>query len=268
MKSLRRRVLLTALGTALSACASRPAPPVQHYTLGMSRADFRDYGGAKSDPCDAEQRWLNDELTAVNGLLARFVNGTEQLSNPRALEHAQQVELLKEAQASLPKVLDVHEGNLRGLARCGFKDKGAFPEISRRGQELLKEARARLAESDAVLAAAALRTAQEKWKEETPQRESTARGTWCTANPKVGEATVFYARQGLAGGTTWHFCDGARVEQAAGAEPTFVEPEDLNRRERRKVQPPRYLEAAANFPAEEIDRPPDGSAPKSASPAP
>ncbi|NTX06021.1 MULTISPECIES: hypothetical protein [Myxococcus] len=268
MKSFRRRVLLAALGTALSACASRPAPPVQHYSLGMSRADYRDYGGAKSDPCEAEPRWLSDELTAVNGLLARFVTGTEKLATPEAPEHAQQVELVKEAQGSLPRVLDIHEANLRGLARCGFKDRGAFPEISRRGQELLKEARTRLAESDAVLAAAAVRTTQEKWKEESPQRESTARGTWCTADPKVGEATVFYARQGLDGGTTWQFCDGARVEQRSGAEPTFVEPEGLNRRDRRKVQPPRYLEAAANFPAEEIDRPPDGSAPKSASPAP
>lgn len=269
MKSLRRRVLLTALGTALSACASHPAPPVQHYTLGMSRADYRDYGGSKSDPCDAEQRWLTDELTAVNGLLARFINGTEQLATKTlAADHAQQVELLTEARTSLPKVMDVHEANLRGLARCGFKDKGAFPEISRRGQELLKEARERLSASDALLAAAAVRTAQEKWKEESPQRENTARGTWCTANPKLGEATVFYARQDLAGNTAWHFCDGARVEQRSGAEPAFVEPEDLNRKDRRKVQPPRYLEAAANFPFEEIDRPPDGTTPKSASPAP
>ncbi|MFY1826678.1 hypothetical protein ACN47A_12240 [Myxococcus fulvus] len=268
MKVTGRRVLLAALGASLSACASRPAPPVLHYSLGISRADYRDYGGAKANPCDAEQRWLSDELTAVNGVLARFVNGTDKLDTPASPDHAQQVELLKEAQQTLPPVLAVHENNLRGLSRCGFKDKGAFPEIARRGGELVKEARSRLSDADSVLTAVSLRQAQDQWKEESPQREATARGTWCTAEPKIGEATVFYARAGLDGTFRWHFCDGSLVEQRAGAEPTYVEPEGLNKRDRRRIQPPRYLEAAANFPAEEIDRPPETGAPKSASPAP
>ncbi|WP_338870305.1 hypothetical protein [Myxococcus stipitatus] len=268
MKVIRRRIALTALGATLSACATRPAPPVQHYSLGMSRADFRDYGGSKANPCDAEQRWLSDELTAVNGLLARFVDGTDKLGNPNSVDHARQVELLKEAQRSLPPVLDVHESNLRGLARCGFRDKGAFPEISRRGGELVKEARGRLAEADGVLAQAALRASQAKWKDDSLQREATARGTWCTETPKVGEATVYFARQGLEGGTEWFFCDGSRVEQRAGAEPSYVEPDGLKPQDRRRIKPPRYLEAAVNFPAEEIDRAPDGTAPKSAAPTP
>jgi hypothetical protein len=45
--------------------------------------------------------------------------------------------------------------------------------------------------------------------------------------------------------------------QRAGGEPQLVEPEGLTRRDRRRVQPPRYLEAAGNFPPEEMDRPPD-----------
>jgi len=268
MKSLCRRILLVGLGGVLSACAARPVPAVRHYSLGMSRADYRDYAGAKADPCDAEPRWLSDELTAINGLLSRFLDGTQKAADLDAPEQAQHLALLEEASRTLPPILEVHEGNLRGLARCKFRDNGAFPEISRRGGELVKSARERLGETQAAVAATALRATQQAWKEGAAEREATARGTWCTANPKVGEASVFYARQNLDGVTEWRFCDGSRVEQRADAEPTFIEPEGLSARERRRVQPPRYLQAAKEFPAEEIDRAPTTAAAKSDASAP
>ncbi|MCP3105115.1 hypothetical protein LZ198_40235 [Myxococcus sp. K15C18031901] len=263
MKSLRRRILLVGLGGALSACAARPAPPVMHYSLGMSRADYRDYTRGKASPCDAEPRWLSDELSAVNGLLSRFLDGTEKAADLDAPEQGQQLTLLEEASRTLPPLLDVHEGNLRGLARCKFRDTGAFPELSRRGTELVGSARERLAGTQAAVAASALKATQDAWKEGARERESTARGTWCTANPKVGEASVFYARQNLEGVTEWRFCDGSRVEQRPDAEPSFVEPEGVSARDRRRIQPPRYLQAAKEFPAEEIDRAPTTAAAKS-----
>ena len=70
------------LGTiALSACAAKQVAPMQKYTLGMGRAEYRDYGGARA-LCEAEPRWLADELSSVNGLLARFLSSTEQAGDP------------------------------------------------------------------------------------------------------------------------------------------------------------------------------------------
>ena len=62
------------LGVTLLACSAKHAPPAKHYALGMSRVEYRDYAAAKANPCDAEPRWLADELTAVNGLLARYLS--------------------------------------------------------------------------------------------------------------------------------------------------------------------------------------------------
>ncbi|MCP3142811.1 hypothetical protein [Pyxidicoccus xibeiensis] len=250
MTAIFRRLALTGLGVALGACATKAAPPTQRYALGMARADYRDYAGAKANPCDAEPRWLSDELTAVNGLLSRFLQDTE------APQQAQQAALLQEATRTLPPVLKVHEGTLAALQQCGFRRSGAFPEIARRGAELLKATQARLAEAPAALEAAALGEARKRWQEEAPQREATARGSWCADKPQVGQALLYYARQDAEGRTEWRFCDGLRVEQPANGAPQLVEPEGLSARDRRRIQPQRYLDAARDFPPEEVDRQP------------
>lgn len=256
MKAICRRIALVGLGTVLGACAARQAPPVQRYALGMARAEYRDYAGAKASPCDAEPRWLSDELTAVNGLLSRFLKGTEKAATPDALEHPAHLELLQEALRTLPPVLAVHRGNLTALQGCGFRRSGAFPEIAQRGTALVKEAQSRLDDAPQALAAAQLREARQKWRDEAPEREAAARGTWCSKDPQVGQPDLYYARQLPEGRTEWLFCDGHRVEQSPGGEPTLQSPEGLTRRERRRVQPQRYLDAASSYPTEEVDRQP------------
>ncbi|MFP2912610.1 hypothetical protein ACLESD_47875, partial [Pyxidicoccus sp. 3LFB2] len=231
MRANLQRLVLMGVGVALGACAARPAPPVQRYVLGMSRAEYRDYRGTKVTPCDAEPRWLADELTTVNGLLSRFLRETEQLPAVDAPEHGARVALLQEATRTLPPLLEVHGGTLRGLEQCGFRRSGAFPEIAQRGAELVAATKARLAQAPAALEAAALNEARRQWKEQAPQREATARGTWCPDPPKVGQPDVYYAREEADGRTAWRFCDGHRVERAPGGEPQLIEPEGLTRRE-------------------------------------
>jgi hypothetical protein len=254
MNYLSRKLwIVGGLGLALGACGPKRVAPVQQYSLGTSRAEYRDYTGARTNICDAESRWLSDELSGVNGLLARFLSSTEQAKDPKAAEHAQQVELLKEAAGSLGKVLDVHQANLKAVQSCGFAKSGAFPELTKRGTELVELSRARLAEASTVVA---VEEAQRKWQEEAPQREQTARQTWCAKNPEVGSTDVYYARMFADGRTEWLFCDGHIVQSAGGAEPTLVSPEGLSAKDKRKVKPPRYYEAARGYPAEEIDKQP------------
>ncbi|MET0401294.1 MAG: hypothetical protein ABW123_02780 [Cystobacter sp.] len=257
----RKQWIIGGVGLVLGACATQQVP-VKHYTLAGGRAEYRDYAGERANICDSEPRWLMDELSSMNGLLARFVSSTEQVNTPGAAEHTQQVQLLKDASGTLGKVLDVHQSNLKALQGCGFARSGAFPELGRRGLELVDMSRTRisvLGEMNKVEAA------QNKWKDEAPQREQTARQTWCAKNPEVGSTDLFYARRFADGRTEWLFCDGHRVQAASeSAEPTLVSPEGLSVKERRKVKPPRYLEAARGYPAEEIDKQPTENAPAAA----
>ncbi|MCY1081236.1 hypothetical protein [Archangium lansingense] len=261
----RKLWIVGGMSLALGACGAGKVVPVQRYSLGVSRADYRDYTGAKSNICDAEPRWLTDELSAMNGLMTRFLSETEQVKNPQSVDYARSVELLKEAAGSLEKVLKVHQTNLQAMQKCGFARSGAFPDIAKRGTELLEQSRARLAGGGQLLA---LEEVQRKWKEEAPQREQTARQTWCAKTPEVGSTDLYYARKFADGRTEWLFCDGHVVQSAAtGGEPTLVSPEGLSAKDRRKVKPPRYLEAAQSYPAEEIDKQPKSVA-DAAAPAP
>ncbi|WP_233585969.1 hypothetical protein [Corallococcus sp. CA054B] len=256
MMTLARSIALLGLGAVFGGCAAKQAPPVQHYALGMSRAEYRDYTGAKASPCDAEPRWFQDELTAVNGLLARFVKETDQALDPKALEHAKHLALLEEGLRTLPPVLKVHENNLQALKACGFRSTGAFPELARRGGELLTETRERMELGPRIQAAAALREAQKQWREQGGEREAKARETWCPKPSKVGQPDLFFARVSPDGRTEWFFCDGHVVEKSGDAEPALLSPEGLSKAERRRVQAKKYLDAAQAYPTEEMDREP------------
>jgi hypothetical protein len=261
------RNLLVGICLLLGACAGRTVAPLQRYSLGMARAEYRDYTRARAVLCESEPRWLADELSSVNGLLARFLTSTAEATNPQALHHAVHLRLLQEATGSLGPVMKIHHQNLAALSECDFQRSGAFPEIARRGTELLERSKARLAESSAALAAAELLKAQQKWLEEAPARKAAARQTWCTPDPKVGNADLYFARQSLNGRTEWFFCDGLMVEEVAGGEPQLITPEWLSRRERRRIQSQRYLDAAKDYPASDIDRQPSSSAGPGTAPA-
>ncbi|MDY7231975.1 hypothetical protein [Hyalangium rubrum] len=254
------RFLLVSLCASLGACAARQAASLQSYSLGMARAEYRDYVGARVPLCDTEPRWLSDELSSVNGLLARFLSGTEQAANPEALQHSQHLGLLQEATRTLEPVMKIHRQNLKALGECGFHRTGAFPELTRRGTELLEQVKARMSEAPSALAAAELRRAQRRWVEEAPAREASARQTWCTPLPTVGNADLYFARETNDGRTEWLFCDGLRVAAPAEGEPQLITPEGLSKRDRRRIQPQRYLDAAKAYPASEIDRLPDAAA--------
>lgn len=251
-----RLLLLAGVGALLGACTVKRSAPVQRYALGLARAEYRDYSGAQTSPCDAEPRWLTDELSAVNGLLARFLRETAKAGDLEAVNQEKHLALLQEATDTLEPVLKVHAANLTELRACDFRNTGAFPELARRGTDLVQRAWERLAEAPGIIAAKQLREAQKQWLDQAPVREAEARRTWCAPRPTVGSADLYFAREYPNGRTEWLFCDGHVVESRPGGEPVLVGPEGLSYRERRRVVPKRYLEAARNYPPEEVDRQP------------
>jgi hypothetical protein len=246
------RILLLSLCAALSACAAKKPPPPQSATLGENKLEYRDYSRVKGSLCDADPRRLGPELQKINDVLEQFVSKTENASKPEAT--AEEVELLRTGSQSLGPVVDVHGKNLAGLSGCGFKKQAPFPEIAQKGEPLVKQAKARLDEASTVLAAADKRMAESKWREESTAREATAKQTWCTGKVTVGSGDLYFARQEPDGKTRWNFCDGVAVESAAGAEPTVIVPDTISKKDRKKIQDKRYLDAAKGYPAEEIDK--------------
>ncbi len=246
------RILLLGLCAALAACAAKKPPPAQRLTLGESNVEYRDYSLVKGSLCAADPRKLAPELQKINELLEQFVAKAEEAAKPDAT--AEQVEVLREGSKSLSPVVQAHSKNLAGLSACGFKKQAPFPELAKKGDEVLKQAKERLAEAPTVLADADQRLAEKKWREESTTRETTARQTFCTAKTSVGSGDLYFARQEPHGKTQWLFCDGVIVEQASGGESTVIIPESIGKKERKRIQDKRYLEAAKNLPAEEIDK--------------
>jgi hypothetical protein len=246
------RILLLSLCAALSACAAKKPPPPQSLTLGENKLEYRDYSRVKGSLCDADPRRLGPELQKINEVLEQFVSKTEGASKPEAT--AEEVELLREGSKSLGPVVDAHTKNLAGLSGCGFKKQAPFPEIAQKGEPIAKQAKARLDEAPAVLAEADKRLAEAKWREESAAREATAKQTWCAGKVTVGSGDLYFARQEPDGKIRWHFCDGVAVEWSSGTEPAVIVPESISKKDRKRIQDKRYVEAAKGYPREEIDK--------------
>jgi hypothetical protein len=246
------RILLLGLSAALAACAAKKPPPPQSVTLGQNKLEYRDYARVKGSLCGMNPRLLGPELQKINETLEQFVAKTEGASKPEAT--AEEVGLLSEGSKSLGPVVDAHGRNLTALSGCGFKKQAPFPDLMKKGNEIVTQAKARLAEAPAVLAVAEKRIAEEKWREESAAREATAKQTWCGGKVAVGSGDVYFARQESDGKMRWLFCDGVTVEWTSGSEPAVVIPDTISKKDRRKIQDKRYLEAVKAYPAEEIDK--------------
>jgi hypothetical protein len=221
-------------------------------TLGETKLEYRDYSLVRGSLCDVDPRLLANELKKINEVLEQFVSSTEASVKPEAT--AEQVELLREGSTALKPVVEAHGKNIAGLRSCGLTQP-PFPELAKKGEEVVKSAKDRLAEAPDVLAAADKRFAEARWREESATREANAKQEWCKAGTAVGSGDLYFARQETDGKTQWLFCDGMVVEAAPDGEPSLIIPDSLSKKDRRRIQAARYLEAAKSYPAEEIDRP-------------
>jgi hypothetical protein len=220
--------------------------------MGGTKLEYRDYSLVRGSLCDVEPRRLADELKKINEVLEQFVSSTDAAVKPEAT--SEQVEVLREGSTALKPVVEAHGKNLSGLRSCGLT-KPPFAELAKKGEEAVKSAKARLAEAPGALTAADKRIAEAKWREESATREASAKQEWCKAGTTVGSGDIYFSRQEGDGKTQWLFCDGLVVEAASGGEPSLIVPDSISKKDRRKIQAARYLDAAKKYPAEEIDRP-------------
>ncbi|MBK7857895.1 MAG: hypothetical protein IPJ65_04565 [Archangiaceae bacterium] len=205
-----------------------------------------------SEICDAEPRFLLDELTAVNSALGRYLD--------RARGDAPQdwperrIALADELGEGLSSVADLHQQNLGALAGCGFAASAGFPFVRQRGLALIEAARARAARLPAVIAEARRARAREAWAKSLPSLREAARAG-CRA--RSAAPRVFFAWADDQG-THWCFCDGARVSLADDRqEPELEPPLREPARGRHPFTQQQYLDAVRDFPHSSVAAAPE-----------
>jgi len=240
---MTRALCLLLLG---SACAQvKPTIKAQPFDLGGVRASVREFPGASI--CDAEPRFLIDELASVNGLL-RHVVQTLPSADAELTDGA--IALVEESVERLPVLLASHEKSLTSLQRCSFAATGAWPGLIARGRELMNETRARLEAAPGQLQAAKQARVVEAWRRERLSQQVAA--TRACA-PKKGAVVSFAWTEGAT--TTWLFCDGAQVTRVAGQAPVLERPlPELSRG--RPVKDAAYLSAVERYPTASVFPPP------------
>ncbi len=251
------------LALALTGCAAgrnSTPPPLETYTLGIWRAEYRNYADSRTSICTAEPRWLIDQISSVNGVLSRWLDATQRGADERWTRA--DLSLLEEGSSTLPELADVHARNLQAVGRCRFARERAWPDLRTRGMELTEAVKARAEWTPKLRAYLTERDLHAAWHSERPNREANARRTCPDRPPRRGPPPLYFASANEAGEVRWLFCDGAQVIAAAsGGTPQFEPPPGLSARDARRLQPQGYLEAAFDFPEARIDRPPPAPEP-------
>lgn len=247
------RKALFLIAAVASGCVMRPpAPPrPESYTLGTTKATYRAYKGATSGICEAEPRWLSEELAAVNSLLARYLSETEGEADDEW--PAARLALLTDAVETLPPVVTIHEENLEELERCGFRRSGLLPQIRTRGRELIGATRARFERSKQLAAYVSAREARKQWLRDRPAEELRAKEV---CEPKSRAVVLYYAWRDEAGKSRFLFCDGATMISDPTGATEFTPPSGLSKWQKKRLKQDRYIEAVFAVPPDQISAAP------------
>lgn len=234
------RKALFLIAAVASGCVLRPPTPprLETYTLGPVKANYRAYKGASSGICDAEHRWLSDELAAVNTLFSRYLAESE--GDVDGEWKQARLDLLEEATQSMPAIVQIHEDNLNELEGCSFKRKGLLPQIRGRGRELIALTRERLEFTPKLVAYVRAREARADWIRDRPAQEIKAKEV-CEPKPKKGELVLYYAWRDDEGKTRFLFCDGAIMTTDKAGATEFVPPPGLSRWQRKRLKQDGYI---------------------------
>ncbi|MBL8919116.1 MAG: hypothetical protein JNJ54_09675 [Myxococcaceae bacterium] len=225
----------------------RPTIRSEPFDFGGVRATVRAFPGGAI--CDAEPRFLIDEVASVNGLLSRFVSTTPSSADAEWSDAS--MALVEDALERLPTLVQLHQRNLDALTRCDFAREGAWPPLIARGKALLEGTRALLAAAPEHLQAVREARALAEWRRERLVQQQSARRA-CPLRP--GSPIIFFAWRD-AGRTTWSFCDGAEVVREGDGAPRLGSPAlEVNRR--RPPPEAAYFKAVGRYPADAIAAPP------------
>lgn len=241
-----------ALGCMLS-CSTAPRKTVhaehpERLDFNGTRASWRVF--TDDSICEAEPRFLRDELLSVNELLKRFVARAE--ADDKAPWPAADVALIAEAQRVLPEVISQHAENLAQVQRCAFRETAGYPSVIERGLAFVAQSKALLESAPQVIARVKARRAYAVWDASRLASQESARRLCPTKATR--QPVLYFAFRDESQRTSWLFCDGVAVLKTADHEPEVeMPPAELGRRTRRAAD---YLRLASEYPKSTIVAPP------------
>lgn len=233
----------------LCGCAAHEAPASRVHTVAGVRVAFRAW--PPSQICEAEPRFLLDELTAVNSGLQRYLDAAR--SDAPADWPERRIRAVEALAEGLDEVVTQHETNVKGVAACGFAASAGYPFVRTRGLELIREVRERRTQLPERFAAARLERARDEWSRSLPSLRESARSACPT---RTAAPQVFFAWADDEG-THWWFCDGAQLVRPAAPEEAELDllVKDTPRGQRAFTRQ-QYLDVAAGFPVERLSMAP------------
>ncbi|MBL8950413.1 MAG: hypothetical protein JNK82_06530 [Myxococcaceae bacterium] len=240
---MTRALPLVVLATA---CAHREPPPLTTVHLAGAAVTYRPWGGPRV--CEAEPRFLLDELTAVNSGLQRWLkraggDAPSEWSESRIAE-------VEAWAATLDQLVREHTVDLESLARCDFADAPGYAYVRKRGAELLGAVERRRQELGRLYERARAVRQRDAWERGINAERSAARRECPSRSP---QPRVFFAWRDDEGVTRWLFCDGVSVEQTPQGSPVLLEPETRGRQRFTEAQ---YLDAVRSYPAARVSAAP------------
>lgn len=232
---------------------SLPKPPPNVVEVAGGRATWREYGGHRvAGICDAEPRFLLDELTGFDALLKRFLDkaaGDEPNDWPEA-----RIEGVEEWVSQLEPAVAQHEKNLARVRRCAFARTSGYPWLLERSGTLLAAFHARVPELTDVVHGARLARQVAEWNVRVRDEERSRR-LGCPARART--PTVYFAYRDVGDVTHWYFCDGATASGHTGREPAVEDLPLAPSNGQRRFTKKDYLLAAKKIGADEVLSPPD-----------
>jgi len=202
--------------------------------------------------CDADERLVESELARFNEFSDVFLQDT---SGKTKLSENQQADLL-EAAPKLQPLLDGFGNLVFQIPGCAFAKNNKIMNLTRRATGLLSLSRQRVQQAPTLLNALREGSAVAMWKKAQPAAIEKARKEWC---PPPGQRSpapdIFYASEDDELSKEWLVCDGTTLVAKHGEEISIIPPKNPPLKFRsypRKL----YLEAAENYPDNQVQRPP------------
>lgn len=234
----RLSLLWVGLAVGVAGCAAKkaPPPPLRTVTLGDMKAEYRDW--SRANVCDVDPSALQNELESMRMLLAEFLGQTS--AGFDGMWGDEHLALLEQAEKGLPPALDGTAVAVEKAPSCpGFDSlTGVTPGV----EELVKQARKRIAEAPYLIPYVKARREQQLWRDAQPKAQADAKAAGCAGAKKSKTPVIYYAAE-----KRFLFCDGTAVT-LKGEKPTVEQ--------KKKFPEAAYLDAANKYPREQIASPP------------
>ncbi len=239
------------IGAAVVGCGKKRIDPGPDQTVQLAGKTATWHDWKMSPVCQADERKVEQDFASMKDLLLAALGQTSaSFDGAWSDEH---LAILEQVPRALPDALAALDRGVADAAQCQWSKESKVPALVAPLGELVGQAKRKVETAPALLAKVKAYQALKSWREKQPEAISGAKKDWCPPKPRPGQPDIYYASEDETGRTEWLFCDESKVVVAApGTPPAFEAAASLKKKPKDKG----YLEAAAKYPASDIQRAP------------